>query len=690
MNRNLLSIFLASTILICACKKELTTTTDDITKGTKEAPDGFAYQTTRQVDLNIRLLSRTDEPISGVLVSVYDPTALGKGKELTKVLSDKNGYVQTKLNIPTSIENLVIDPSYIGLASNVTTFIKNSAVTAVIGGQTGFSGNIVLAKSKAESNRTSAIGGYKFNAVSGLGQSGFSSYKSNDFDALGRPVNLLPVDNISFASLMSQIDASLPNGIPVKNKYIATEIPSDLKITSLADVWITFVHEGADYRNTLAYYTYPTGNPPTNENQINNANVIFPNCSLIGGNGQGNMISGDKVKIGRFPAGTSIGFVLLQNAYQGNGAINFDATKFFSTEGVNPESDPSKRRHNVVLHNVDQRTFLIGFEDINRMPGQGSDQDFNDLVFYAQSNPVEAISPVDIPVLEEKHVDGDGDGVPDAIDEYPKDPKRAYNRWYPSQSVWGTTAFEDNWPMEGDYDLNDLVVSYRYKFAMNVSNELVDLTGEFKALAAGADFQNGFGVQLPFTPSQIQSVTGMNLSGNSVVTLNSKGIESNQNKVVIIPFDNYRNLFGQGTNQINTTPGKPKLESPIVTISISLTAPISDEYTGMVPFNPFMISNLERGREVHLMNQPPTDLAAASWFNTGADNSNANIGRYYVTSLNRPFALDFFGTFNYPIERTSILKAYNHYGEWALSGGGTYPDWYFDYTGYMNSDKIYK
>jgi LruC domain-containing protein len=292
--------------------------------------------------------------------------------------------------------------------------------------------------------------------------------------------------------------------------------------------------------------------------------------------------------------------------------------------------------------------------------------------------------------LDETYLDGDGDGVPDATDEYPTDPARAYTRWYPSQSVWGTTAFEDNWPFEGDYDLNDLVVSYRYKFAMSPSNLIVDLTGEFKALAAGADFENGFGVQLPFSPSQIQSVTGMIVNGNSGVVLDGKGMEKNQNKAVIIPFDNYRNLFGAGTTQINTTPGKPKLAGTLVSVKVLFTNPVSDDYTGQVPFNPFMISNLDRGREVHLVNHAPTDLAAGKWFNTGADDSNTGTGRYYITGLNRPFALDFFGPFEYPIERTPINNVYNHFAEWALSGGTSYPDWYFDYTGFTNSSLIYR
>ncbi|MHA4895129.1 LruC domain-containing protein [Pedobacter sp. PWIIR3] len=691
MKKKLLTLVLAATILsLGACKKNQTKTDELTEAGKKYAPDGFAYNTTKQVDINIRLLSRTDEPVSGVMVSIYDPASVGKGQALTKAISDKNGYVRTKVNIPAGLSNLVVDPNHIGLASFVTTYIKDNNLTAVIGGKTGFSGNVILSKTKSSSSRTSSIGNHGFNAISGMGPSAFTGYNAGDFDNLGRPNDLLPVDNISFAELMNQIDATLPNTIEVKPKYIATQVPSDLKIERLADVWITFVHEGADYRNTLAYYTYPTGNPPQNEDQITNAKVIFPNCSLLGGIGEGNMLSGDKVKIGRFPAGTSVGFVLLQNAYQGNGAINFDATKFFSTEGINPEGDPAKRRHNVVLHNVSQRTFLIGFEDINRMPGQGSDQDFNDLIFYAQSNPVEAISPVNVPLLDETYGDADLDGVPDAIDDYPNDPARAYKRYYPSELVWGTTAFEDNWPYEGDYDLNDLVVSYRYTFAMSPSNMLVDIKGEYKALAAGADFENGFGVQLPFTPSQIQSVSGMSVFGNAGVLLDGKGIERNQNKAVIIPFDHYRNLFGPGSTQINTTVGSPKLESPLVTVNVLLTAPVSDDFTALVPFNPFMISNLDRGREVHLVNKAPTDLAASKWFNLGADDSNVGTGRYYITSLNRPFALDFFGPFKYPVEKTAIFNAYNHFAEWALSGGTTYPDWYFDYmTGYANPAGLY-
>ncbi|RZK79035.1 MAG: DUF4114 domain-containing protein [Pedobacter sp.] len=496
MNKNLLIysiLFLA--VSLSSCKKAIEDQELDVIENSaKVAPDNFAYQTTKSIDIDIRLLSRTDQPISGALVSIFEPNSVTVGKELSKVLSDKNGYVRTKINVPANVTELVVDPKYIGLARNVNVFVKFDNVSAIIGGQTGVSGNIVLPKTNSLSNKPSSMSSqFEFKGSMSVGPSTFTTYNPASYGPTGRPLNLEVVDNINFASLMAQVNATLPESEYVASKYIATHVPSDLKVERLSDIWITFIHEGADYRNTLAYYTYPTGNPPLSENDIANAHVIFPNCSTPSSNPDHNgaMVQGDKVKIGRFPAGTSIGFMLLQNAYSGNNLINFASTKFFSTEGINPESNPLLKRHNVVLHNISQRTFLIGFEDIDRSGNWGSDHDFNDLVFYAQSNPVDAISPIGIPLLDESYVDGDGDGIPDAIDEYPTDPLRAYTRYYPSEFVWGTTAFEDNWPNEGDYDLNDLVVSYRYKFAMNSFNQLVDIIGEYKPLAAATGAAKG-------------------------------------------------------------------------------------------------------------------------------------------------------------------------------------------------------
>lgn len=673
MNRNLLLI-VAFTFSFCitGCKKQAGADLDKIIPDElKAAPDGFNYAPTKKIEINVRLISSADKPMKGVLVSVYHPSNLKKGSELTKVMSDNNGYIKTSLTVPSSVDTLVIDPAYFGLMRNVKLYSRNNTVSAIIGGQSGASGNVVFEKtslSKPSRNKLSA----KKGILNATGTTVFA-YNPEDYDDLGRPVNLYPKDDIDWDELKARINNSLPESQYVKSKYISTEAPSNLTITKLSDVWITFVHEGADYRNSFGYYTYPVGHPPLSENDIDTVHMIFPNASLKGHRGAGNMQMGDKVKIGRFPPGVSIGFVLLQNAYTDK-TFSTSVTRFYSNEDLNPE-DIKLKRHNVLLNNAPQRTFLIGFEDIDRRDGYGSDQDFNDLVVYAQSNPVEAISPLDIPYLDEKIEDRDGDGISDDQDEYPDDKNRAYDRYYPSQSIWGTTAFEDLWPAEGDYDLNDLVVSYRYKFAMSSSNGVVDLTAEFLPLAAGASMQNGFGVQLPINPSAVSGVSGYHLS-SGYIKLDPNGVEAGQSKAVLIPFDNHRGVFGNTGGFINTVSGAPTINGQLVTLSIQFSSPLLEEFTTHAPFNPFMISNLDRGKEVHLVDHEPTSLADLKLLGTQADDSRPEIGRYYITETNRPFALDFYGPFSYPKETVSIANAYLHFVEWAKSGGTKYTSWY--------------
>jgi len=682
---NLCLAMLALSTISCQ-KNQLTESSEEII-GEKVSPDGFDYSTTKKVTFNVRLLTRTDQPVKNVLVSVYNPSSIQEGAELTKVLSDENGYVKTTLNLPAYLDTVVVDPAYIGLARNVSTYISGNSITAVIGGANGVSGNVV-AQTDSEPSKT--LKSARFSTSS---QKTAYIYNPSAFDELGRPVNREEVDKtIDMAKLIQHLGNTIPEGgsVPKQHpQYLNTEAPANLTITKTSDVWITLVHEGADYLNTLGYYTYPTGQKPTSADQIDTVKVILPNASLKGSQGMGNMLMGDKVKIGRFKPGTSVGFVLIQNAYNTRDkSINYNAAKFYTDEQLNPEASNSLKRHNVLLNDASQRVFLVGFEDINRTPGSHSDQDFNDLVFYAQSNPVDAISPIGIPFVDEKVTDTDGDGVPDLYDEYPADPTLAYNRYYPSKSVWGTIAFEDMWPAEGDYDLNDLVISYQYKFAMNAANNVVYMNGSYKPLAAGASFSNGFGVQLPLTPNTVKNVSGQVLTSN-YIKLSANGTESNQSSAVIVPFDSFKGLFASNPGFINTVQNSALVKSDTAHITIHFNSLLQEDFTARAPFNPFLISNQTRGREVHLVNQLPTDLAEKSLLSTQSDNSNVQKNRYYLTKENKPFALDIFGSFDYPVEKKAIYDVYTYFSQWALSGGLQYADWYSDKSGYRNKDFIF-
>ena len=119
--------------------------------------------------------------------------------------------------------------------------------------------------------------------------------------------------------------------------------------------------------------------------------------------------------------------------------------------------------------------------------------------------------------------------------------------------------------------------------------------------------------------------------------------------------------------------------------------PVSASVTGTAPYNPFIIVDLpaQRGVEVHLPGNPPTDLADASLFGQWADDTNPSAGKYYQSTINLPWALDIPVSFDYPVEQVEIINAYNHFVEWAESGGDDYTNWYEDISGYRNIENIY-
>ncbi|WDF55674.1 LruC domain-containing protein [Mucilaginibacter sp. KACC 22063] len=699
--RNYFTLFLLAGIAtFTSCKKDNNNGNTPITPANKIAPDGFNFATTKNVKLNVTLKDNNNGPIAGVIVSVYKPDNTSTDGSIFKGVTDKNGNITATVTLPASYDKLIIDPAYIGLLHNATASINNGSVTAVIGGKTGYSGDIIPDAINNNPNANSSTGKITINGLltTEIGYpTGYSS--SNAFLSptnLGRPAYLESTGDVIDASLLSYVNSSLPEGTPVTTshpEYLTSSAVKTINVTAKSDVWITFVAEGAGYQNTLAYYTYKTGSAPTSSGGgtllggIDKITYIFPNASAAGSGG--GLVAGDKVKLGTFDAGTSIGFVLIQNAWTGSG-VNTGAAKFYSQDEFNPENTAALRKHSVMLYDDVHKLYLLGFEDTNRQTG-GSDNDFNDLVVYASANPITAISNNGVANID-RGGDTDGDGVLDTQDAFPNDPTRAFISYYPSASSYSTVAFEDNFPKKGDYDLNDLLVNYRYQFISNASNQVVEMTGTYTIGAAGASFHNGFGVQLPVSASAVASVTGQQAISN-YITFASNGVEAGQSKAVIIPFDNHEALIKNpdGSYLINTLSSKAKVTSSTATVNVKFTTPVAASTLTPSAFNPFLISNLRRGYEVHLPNMAPTDKATTTLFGTDDDNTSVAAGRTYVSKENWPWAISFNTTFDYPFETVPINTAYPHFADWAASGGTTYTDWYSNTAaGYRNTGSIYK
>ena len=216
-----------------------------------------------------------------------------------------------------------------------------------------------------------------------------------NFTSNGTPLYLeADRDEISGETL-TLIDNSLPESYPVPDfnpHYITAGYDTNIELSERADVWITFVSEGAGYRNTLGFYTYDVNNPPTTRPDVEDITIIFPNASrLYSGGG---LLPGDKVKIGTFEAWTGIGWVLLANAWiSSQSRVGWGHWQVFSDPDFNPEADPNLRHHNVLLNDPDNERIILGFEDIRR-DYASCDNDFNDAIFYITASPYSAISTV--------------------------------------------------------------------------------------------------------------------------------------------------------------------------------------------------------------------------------------------------------------------------------------------------------
>ncbi|MCX6283738.1 MAG: LruC domain-containing protein [Bacteroidetes bacterium] len=282
-------------------------------------------------------------------------------------------------------------------------------------------------------------------------------------------------------------------------------------------------------------------------------------------------------------------------------------------------------------------------------------------------------------------VDTDGDGVPDNLDAYPTDPTRAFNSYYPNQTDLATYAFEDLWPAYGDYDCNDLVVNFNYKIVTNAQNKVVDLIATFKIKAAGAYYNNGFGVAFTMVPSTVASVTGC-IKVGSVVVNDPKGYEAGHtNETVIIPVDAVNTLLGGII--INTVHGGYTVQTQTQTVTMHLSTPQAS--IGTPPYNPFIFVNQDRGHEVHLKDHAPTELNNPVYFGSLNDGSVPAQGLYYRSTSGLPWAFEIPVDFSYPVEKADIIQTYLHFADWAQSSGASYTDWYMDKAGYRNAANIY-
>ncbi|MCR9153626.1 MAG: LruC domain-containing protein [Bacteroidetes bacterium] len=634
-------------------------------------PKSFDFSTSREITASITVRGLNDQPLGGKKVSFFagDPD---EGAALIGVgVTNPAGMLDMPVEVPAYVEDITV-------LVHATGFNHRMLVSSQGNIQLDFGGkpaarNLSVGKTAASQKLTPISGNYFYIGDFTTGKyEGLPKYLENPGDVLSQ-------------AFLDDVNASLPERVSIPNTnpgYMTTGNELDVVITDSSDVWVTFVSEGASYQNTLAYYVFDTDNPPATEKDIDSIFVVLPNTSFNGAGGKHN--AGDKVKLGTFAGGQTISWVLIQKGWVGTG-VDVNKTKFYSRIDFNTaESDVTKRQHTVQLLDLGRQLLLNSFEDQTRS-NNGSDNDFNDLVFYVTANPWENVNTGGIPPITPKD-DCDNDGVSDESDDFPCDASRAIRNTFT-----GTLAYEDLWPAQGDYDFNDMVIDYEIDHILNGANLLVEVEADWTVRAVGAGFHNGFGWSFDgVNPNIISSVSGQDLSGG-LITNASNGTESGQTDAVIIAFDDVFNVMpNPGTKFINTIPGETTVAPQTVSNKVTFTSPQQQANIGLPPYNAFIFTNATRGNEVHLANKMPSDLADNSRFGTEADATDVNAGYTYKTANGLPWAIHISESFDYPIEYTPINEAYLNFSSWATSGGAVNLDWFTDAIGNRDQSKIYQ
>ena len=399
------------------------------------------------------------------------------------------------------------------------------------------------------------------------------NYKSGNYDKSGKPKNKL-LSNISGdldAEMLAQFYGLVPDGVAVDTSLLGStfnNISVKDEYVGTVSVKVAFLDENAGYSNALGYFIYDTSNPPSDITNIDSTTehvVIFPNASKDAG---GELSEGDQVDLKiELTAGQSIGFFIASDNWveDKNGEQKTDLLfdqPFYTLPALNPSSSEGRQYHvlfdgndpDVTLVAGSSGAFIYGFED-RPLAGTGAgDRDYNDLSFHVEVTPLSAIANRG----SAKKLSKVGDI---------------------ENSKQGKLAFEDNWPMQGDYDFNDAVVSYdltkvtttKLNGAGDNVNIIRSLSATYEIDAIGAIYRNGFALSLP------------GISLDNIDTLNLTKLNASDNIVASYDYDATNGGFSANEVSglgLDTYQYPLALESDDARLVITLTENFFEELSG--------------------------------------------------------------------------------------------------------------
>ena len=485
---------------------------------------------------------------------------------------------------------------------------------------------------------------------------------------------------------------ALNSGTNLKEQYRAA---ADLRLLKDSEVSITALGSSTCWNSSLGYYYYNENTPPQSKMDLNII-MLFPNTQdgewPRGGypnnnyNGNIGTLRGDVVQLMYypptadggidtsngttiFPAGTKIGFMLKTNAWGQRGtnyavvgggtwskkqniwASSTDGLSFAPDGGSKPNPNGEARSAKFAYTAPNGNEYVVvSFEDAC------DDKDYDDLMFAL--NPANAFDYSDVAQIESRRV-----------------------------TVEGVYGFEDKWPEEGDYDMNDLMIDCKHELeyythedgSKKLNKERFYLTPYHNYIT----LQDGLAVDLQASDIQTLYVTKIP-AGQTTQKTTDKMVDKKYYYLSEFTWDKSESRMWYLTDDIR------KEEGVTYVFEVTYTKAVNK---GQCTIRPFLWRKLDNGKhlEVHLPWVSPTNKADTSLFGTKADRSNPNVTRsngqkmYYVGSGEFPFAFYLEGV-SIDVFKNTVLKRENEslridtffpqFLDWSISEGKNSSDWY--------------
>jgi len=167
-----------------------------------------------------------------------------------------------------------------------------------------------------------------------------------------------------------------------KQTLFSDSVQKKVVLTKDSEVYVTYISEGAGYRNTFGWYSYDKSSPPSTASQLK-LNVLFPDVSETVLE-PGNRLLLQKEK---FKAGTVIGFFLIVGGWE-DGTINYDKPKVYTDYQFNTGGT----QQHILFEEKTCSDIVLAFEDLGTGDPKSSDHDFNDILFTVSDNNSEKIN----------------------------------------------------------------------------------------------------------------------------------------------------------------------------------------------------------------------------------------------------------------------------------------------------------